>query len=157
MNRTIVKGTLLIILAILLMYLWLKYKSTSMNLYQLAKNAGFNGYDAVIAAAVALAESSGNPDRYNPETDYFVRHKIDPSLAEGKGSIGLWQIFQYVHPEFADWNLRDPQTNANAAFQIYKTAGYSFRPWSTFTQDNPKTGQPWYLSHITVAETQASV
>lgn len=156
MSRTHAKGIALIIVLILLAYLWLKYKSTTMNLVTLARNAGFQGYDAIIAAAVALAESSGNPKKYNPESDYFQRHGIDPSVAEGQGSVGLWQIFQYVHPEFRGQDLYDPQTNANAAYKVYKAAGYSFSPWSTFSQNNPKTGEPWYTAYLNNAEAQSA-
>jgi hypothetical protein len=90
------------------------------QLKSLAANAGFSGSDLDTAAAIALAESSGNPNAYG-----------DPSAG---GSYGLWQINAKYHPEFGPdfTTLYDPQTNANAAYQVYKTAGYSFTPWSTF-------------------------
>jgi hypothetical protein len=79
-----------------------------------AAAAGFSGADLVTAVAIALAESSGDPAAYNPE-----------------GSVGLWQIYLPMHPEFAGMNLLDPQTNANAAFSVY-SAARGFRPWTTF-------------------------
>jgi hypothetical protein len=81
-----------------------------------AAAAGFSGADLATAVAIALAESypSGNPNSYNPE-----------------GSYGLWQIYVPMHPEYAGANLYDPQTNANAAFDIYSKA-HGFTPWSTF-------------------------
>ena len=76
------------------------------------------------AVAIALAESGGNPDAYNPETA--------AGTPEGLGSYGLWQIYLKAHPNFQGLNLFDPQTNANAAYEVYAEAGNSFRPWSTY-------------------------
>jgi hypothetical protein len=97
---------------------------TGAELLDLAMNAGFSPGDAAIASAVALAESNGNANAYNPETA--------AGNAPGKGSVGLWQINLAAHPEFSGWNLYDPQTNANAAFQVWQGAGGSFQPWTTF-------------------------
>lgn len=93
-----------------------------------AAAAGFRGADLVIAVAIALAESSGNPRAYNPE--------VAAGTPEGQGSKGLWQIYTKVHPEFAGWDLYDPQQNAHAAYSVYRAAGFSFRPWSTFKFGN---------------------
>lgn len=89
-----------------------------------AQNAGFSGADLITAVAVALAESSGVPNTYNPETA--------AGAPDGYGSYGLWQIYLNAHPEYANENLYDPQTNANAAYAIYSAAG-GFSPWSTFS------------------------
>jgi hypothetical protein len=94
------------------------------DLVTLAQNAGFSGADAYIAAAVAMAESSGDPNAYNPETA--------ANTPEGQGSYGLWQIYLKAHPEYSGYNLYDPQTNANAAFEIYSARGGTFAAWSTF-------------------------
>lgn len=94
------------------------------NIAAYARNAGFSGADLVTAVAIAYAESSGDPNAYNPETA--------AGAPQDKGSFGLWQIYLNAHPEFEGWNLYDPQQNANAAYSIYRAAGYSFRPWSTF-------------------------
>lgn len=91
-------------------------------LQQLAANAGFTGDDVAIAAAVAMAESSGNPRIYNPETA--------AGTPSGKGSYGLWQIYLNAHPQFSGWNLYDPQTNANAAFRVWQQEGW--RAWTTY-------------------------
>ena len=94
-------------------------------LQQIASAAGFPDADAATAAGIALAESSGNPAAIG-----------DRALAPEKGpSYGLWQINlgSKAHPEFASWNLLDPQVNAAAAFQIYARAGASFREWSTYS------------------------
>jgi Lysozyme like domain len=103
------------------------------ELLTLAQNAGFQGQDAATAAAVALAESGGNPKNYNPETA--------AGAPANMGSYGLWQIYLNVHPEFSGQNLYDPATNAAAAFSVYQAAGNSFSPWTTF-----KTGA--YLAHL---------
>jgi len=94
------------------------------DLVTLAQNAGFSGNDALTAAAIAMAESSGNPRAYNPETA--------AGAPEGKGSYGLWQIYLNAHPEFTGQDLYDPSTNAAAAYSTWTDAGGSFAPWSTF-------------------------
>lgn len=96
------------------------------TLVTLAQNAGFAGADLPVAVAIALAESGGNPNDYNPET------AASGGTPQGQGSYGLWQIYLKKHPEFAGVNLYDPQTNANAAYLIYSKAGNSFQPWSTY-------------------------
>lgn len=115
-------------------------KITGLAVY--AKNAGFSGTDLVTAVAVALAESGGNPDAYNPE--------VAAGAPENMGSYGLWQIYLNVHPEFQGLNLFDPQTNANAAYQVYRAAGNSFRPWSTFNSNA-------YQAHLDEAAKQVNV
>ena len=93
-------------------------------IYGYATGAGFSGTDAITATAIALAESSGNADAYNPE--------VLAGTPEGQGSYGLWQIYLKAHPEFAGENLFDPQVNASAAFAVFSAAGNSFTPWATF-------------------------
>lgn len=103
---------------------------TPKQIAQFAQNAGFSGADLAVAVAVALAESGGNPRAYNPVTN--LDSGKPASTPAGQGAIGLWQIYLKVHPEFSGQNLYDPQTNANAAFQIYSASGSSFHPWSTY-------------------------
>jgi lysozyme-like protein len=73
---------------------------------------------APVAAAIAEAESGGNPNARNPS-----------------GATGLWQILGAVNP--ADQNkLTDPQVNAREAVLKWQTApggGKNFTPWTTFT------------------------
>jgi hypothetical protein len=92
-----------------------------------AQNAGFEGADLITAVAIALLESGGNANAYNPELLAQARN----GAPDGQGSMGLWQIYLFEHPEFAAENLYDPQTNANAAHHVYEVAGNSFSPWST--------------------------
>jgi hypothetical protein len=95
------------------------------QLLALASAAGFSGSDLATAVAIALAESGGNPQAYNPEAA--------AGAPQGYGSFGLWQIYLKAHPEFQGQNLFDPATNAAAAYAVYSAAGSSFSPWSTFT------------------------
>jgi hypothetical protein len=92
-----------------------------------AAAAGFQGADLNTAVAIALAESGGNPNAIG-----------DRTLAPTRGpSYGLWQINigSAANPQFASWNLFDPQTNAQAAFQIYSAIGGfgTTRGWTTYT------------------------
>jgi lysozyme-like protein len=103
------------------------------QLIALAAGAGFTGDDLATAVSIALAESGGNPQAYNPERA--------ANTPVGYGSFGLWQIYLKAHPEFKGQNLFDPQLNASAAFAVYSSAGNSFRPWSTF-------GNGAYLAHV---------
>ncbi len=99
-------------------------KVSVQQLTQYAQNAGFTGDALTTAVAVALAESGGNPEAYNPETV--------AGAPLGQGSYGLWQVYLKAHPEFSAVDLYDPQANANAAFAVYTAAGNSFSPWTTF-------------------------
>jgi hypothetical protein len=102
-----------------------------------AAAAGFTGQDLATAVAIALAESSGNPTIYNPET------AAKGGTPVGQGSYGLWQIYLRDHPEFAQANLYDPATNAAAAFSLYAHSG--FTPWAT---SDPPHGNGAYRSYL---------
>lgn len=86
------------------------------DLVGLAQQAGFTGASANTAAAIALAESSGVSNAYNPN---------DP-----QGSYGLMQINQAAHPGTASTAL-DPLGSFQLAYQI-SNGGTNFSPWSTF-------------------------
>lgn len=92
---------------------------------QYASAAGFDDSNIIDAVAIAMAESRGNVNAYNPE--------IAAGTPTGLGSVGLWQIYQKAHPEFAELDLTDPQVNADAAFLVYQRAGNSFHPWTTYS------------------------
>lgn len=83
---------------------------------RLALDAGFRGEDAATAVAIAKAESNFNAGVYG-------------DAAVG-GSIGLWQIHLPSNPQYDANSLRDPQTNARAAFGLYRQRG--FNPWCTY-------------------------
>lgn len=97
---------------------------TPQQIAQYAYNAGFRGDALNQAVAIALAESGGNPQAYNPETAAGTK--------TGSGSRGLWQIYGTAHPEYNNSKTFDPQVNANAAFKVFKEAGNRFTPWSTW-------------------------
>lgn len=90
-----------------------------LELRALALRAGFPPGVIDTAAAIAMAESGGNPAAVG-----------DPTLGT---SIGLWQINLAAHPQMASWALTDPLTNAQAAL-IIAQGGRTFSPWSTYTQ-----------------------
>jgi hypothetical protein len=93
--------------------------------------AGGSQASAPIAAAIALAESSGNPS------------SLDNNPGTGDLSYGLWQINMIgsLGPsrlkEFgltSDSQLLDPLTNAQAAVKVAGGgANPNFSPWTTFT------------------------
>lgn len=91
------------------------------------QRAGFTGADADTAVAIALAESGGDPAQYNPEAQ--------KNPASNMGSVGLFQIFRWMHPDLCSWDLTDPLLNARAAFFVYLKAGRKFTPWATYGEN----------------------
>lgn len=103
---------------------------TLAQLQALAASVGFP--DPALAAAVAMAESGGNPNAYNTE-----------------GSYGLWQIDVVYNQSYASNPsvLFDPVTNAKAAYAI-SSKGTNFRPWTTYRcpcNITPCVGTPCYM------------
>lgn len=95
------------------------------QLVGLAKGAGFSQSDAVIMAAVAMAESSGNSLSHRSDTDVH----------------GLWQIRFPVHEDklkrlgiTSRDQLYDPVANAAAAKAVYDSQGIT--AWSAYTNKN---------------------
>lgn len=88
------------------------------QLQQLALNAGFTKSQAPLMASIAMAESGGCPTSTNPYDNNGTQT-----------SWGLWQISYGNHTAPRNWN--DPQTNANLAYQKYKSQGYN--AWGTYT------------------------
>lgn len=76
--------------------------------------AGGNPAVANVMAAIALAESSGNPNATNHDSN-------------GTVDRGLWQI-NSTHGALSTYNV---QGNAQAAVQVYNSQGLG--AWSTFT------------------------
>lgn len=90
------------------------------QLEALWEQAGGPSSVAPIAAAIALAESSGNSSALN--------------LTDNGGtqtSVGLWQVSNGTHDYPASWAT--PQGNATEAVAKYQGAGNSFQPWGTYT------------------------
>lgn len=90
-------------------------KYTYAQLEQIWITAGGNPIRAPMAAAIAMAESGGDPLAFN---------QADPS----GGSRGLWQI-NGVHGAQSSF---DTMTNARAAVAISNN-GTSWQPWGAFT------------------------
>jgi len=120
------------------------------QLVALAKQVGFSGNNAVVAAAVAKAESGGDP------TIDTVKSGTDPQM-KNEYSIGLWQINWLAHrtgtlKKMGITNpdqLRDPLTNAKAAYLI--SGGSNFKPWSVYS----KSGK--YKQFLPEAQSAAGV
>ncbi|MFM9694281.1 peptidoglycan-binding protein [Streptomyces europaeiscabiei] len=100
------------------------------ELRTLATQAGFTGSDIKIAAAVAMAESKGDPVVIGDQ--HLVDHKWGPS-------IGLFQIRSLKHPGQLSppdtlrvaAKLKDPLYNAKTAKAIKHA--HNWNQWSTFT------------------------
>jgi hypothetical protein len=111
------------------------------NLVKIALTAGFTPEEAAIAAAISMAESSGNPGAYNPDA------------STGDKSYGLWQINMLggMGPERRkEFNigrneeLWNPTTNAMAARKIYLQQG-----WGAWSVTRPYQGRPAaYLQYL---------
>lgn len=117
------------------------------QLVTLAKKAGFKGNNAAVAAAIAMAESSGDSKAH-----------FTPEESGGTDdSYGLWQINMIggLGPERrkqyglkSNEDLWDPATNANIAFKM--SGGSNFNPWSTYNPGNSTT--PKYLKFLSDAQ-----
>jgi Lysozyme like domain len=84
-----------------------------------AQAAGFTGALIPLMAAIALAESGGNPEALNA-TDNGGR----------QSSFGLWQISNGTHtPPSTTW--ADPSENASLAYAKYQDQGLG--AWGTYT------------------------
>jgi Lysozyme like domain len=94
----------------------------------LAASVGFPDPD--LAAAIAMAESSGNPFTAN-----IVVTPAPGNLPER--SFGLWQVNTLAHPEFNETQLLGAAYNAHAALLISKS-GTDWSPWAGFTSGRYK-------------------
>lgn len=109
-----------VLLLLLLLTVGRARRMTRLNFSQLrvlAIEAGFIGSAADIAAAVALAESGGDPGS-------------EGDLTLGV-SRGLWQINLRAHPEFDPIRLFEQDYNAKAAYLV-SSHGTNWKPWTTF-------------------------
>ncbi len=89
----------------------------------LATDTGFPNPE--LAAAVAMAESGGDPERKN-----IVTVPAPGNLPER--SFGLWQVNTLAHPSYDEALLLDAVYNAQAALAVSKQ-GTDWSPWSTYT------------------------
>lgn len=86
------------------------------DIAKLANEVGFKGADLVRAVAVAMAESSGNPNARN--------------TSGGNDARGLMQInvASRANPQYASRNLYDPRVNLQTAFEMQQRSGW--QPWT---------------------------
>lgn len=83
--------------------------------------------EADFAAAIAMAESHGNPTATNKNSN-------------GTTDYGLWQINSVHKDVLSSGKWQDPQTNANMAYKVYQQAGgwndngmkSGFMAWTTY-------------------------
>lgn len=95
------------------------YTGDASQVAQMARNAGFPESAIPTVVAISQAESSGNASATHSNNN-------------GSTDYGLMQI-NSVHSDLLKGkNWADPQQNLNMAYQVYKDAGGSFSPWSTY-------------------------
>lgn len=99
-------------------------------LRSLAASAGLSGPDRDIAAAVALAESGGNPQAVSATGDY-----------------GLWQINARSWPQFTRAELLTPAGNARA-MAIVRRSGRGWGHWTTYRNGS-------YQKHLRMGSTSS--
>jgi hypothetical protein len=106
------------------------------ELRELCRRAGFPEGSLDVAAAVAMAESQGNPNAVNIVTPLQAQTWNDEHPGEVKHaaerSFGLFQVNTIVHPEYDEGRLADPDYNAHAAL-VLSQGGLNWHPWSTYT------------------------
>lgn len=94
------------------------------TLVALAQQAGF-GADSKTAAAVALAESGGDPNA--------IGHNATSQ------DFGLWQINDRAHPElFTKYTWNSPTDNSKMAYIAYHERGNTFAAWSAYNNGRYK-------------------
>lgn len=100
--------------------------------------AGWTGSDAVVAVAVAGAESGWDPRAENPSSS----------------AKGLWQTMMSYHaPKFAGAAWSDPMANGRVAHRIWRDAG-GWGPWVAHTSGAYRQHLP--AARAAVARVQAS-
>jgi lysozyme-like protein/ricin-type beta-trefoil lectin protein len=97
-------------------------------------NNGEYGGDLVIAVAVCVAESGGQPSIYYCDGTGTVGYYPPVNCPGGSYDRGLWQINSKYHPEVIDACAFGAQCNADAAYQI-SDQGTDFAPWAVYDTD----------------------
>ncbi len=118
------------------------------ELRDLCRAVGFPPDTIDTAAAVAMAESNGNPHAQNIVTalqahTWNTEHPAGPRHGPER-SFGLFQVNTLAHPSYDEGRLLDPDYNARAALLI-SSGGKNWHPWSTYTADpsNPRSYLHW--------------
>lgn len=112
----------------------------------LAEGAGVRGQAAVIATAIALAESGGKTDARNDGD-------ADPPRGWGP-SVGLWQVRSRIDQQGTGGErdasrLYDPMFNARSMATI-SNGGTNWQPWSVFSSGR-------YREHLGAAQSAVSI
>ena len=105
------------------------------EIYNAARDAGFDSHQAVTWTSIAMAESRGRTTALN---------------SKGEHSVGLWQINVAGGVRKNKWgDLHDPENNAKAAYEISRQ-GRDMRPWTTTHDRNKGTGADYrtYLGKV---------
>lgn len=112
---------------------------TQADIVVLAEKHGLSGPNARIAAAIAMAESGGNPNAHNakPPDDSYGLWQIN--MIGGLGPARRKQLGLSSNDQ-----LYDPDTNAEAMKLISQDGG-NFNPWSTYTNG---AYRPWLDNHL---------
>ena len=110
---------------------------TPAQLLQLAQGAGFKGQDATTMAAIAMAESSGNPGAHNRNAS-TGDNSYGLAQINMLGSMGPARLKQFGLQR--NEQLLDPQTNFKAAKQVRDSSG--FGAWSTYGSSKYKQFLP---------------
>jgi len=120
---------------------WRGRRASDTEIHAAAVRAGWTGWRAVVATAIAIAESDGYTGALGD---------LDKTDATYGPSVGLWQIRilrrSGLTETIATQLLSDPATNAHEAHARWETRGW--KPWGTF-----KTGK--YLLRMTRARAAA--
>jgi hypothetical protein len=104
-------------------------KLTPQQVAGYAKAAGFPASEIATATAVAFAESGGNTDAINRNTNGSTDH-------------GLWQI-NTIHGSLLNQGDRNnPADNAKMAYTVWQRAGGKWTPWATYNSQKFRTFLP---------------
>ena len=107
---------------------------------------GTTDSEAVVAVAVAFAESSADTDNISRTTAPLTS---DPKSV-GNRDHGIFQLsgrWQYDKIQGAGGRWRDPGTNVAIAYKIFTGAKRSFTPWMVFAK-NASTGVAPYEQYL---------
>jgi hypothetical protein len=97
-------------------------------------NNGQYGGDLVIAVAVCVAESGGQPNVYYCDGTGTIGYYPPVNCPGGSYDRGLWQINSKYHPQVTDTCAFSAQCNADAAYPI-SDEGTDFAPWAVYDTD----------------------
>jgi cell wall-associated NlpC family hydrolase len=88
-------------------------------LADMMRKAGFPEDQIGIGMAIAKGESGWNP-------------RATHNNSNGSIDQGIFQINSIHKARYAGQDIFDPQTNINVAYQVWKDAGGSWRPWVVY-------------------------